>query len=161
MFRFLDSISLKKDNLKGIARLMYQDVSEDPWDRENLTKNNLNFTMESLSYIDQYANNLMGTELLNKYFDNMVNRIGAYIGEVIKNNIKRDFHWYEFQSIYNFSSKLDHFDGNIKGQSLLYSKKSDTVILPLFEVSQYLQGKSSYPDLTTYVEEKIRLNIFE
>jgi hypothetical protein len=37
---------------------------------------------------------VMGSELLNKHFDNLVARIGAYIGEVIKNNIKQDFKIY-------------------------------------------------------------------
>ena len=141
---------------------MYEDVSDQAWDQENLTKGNLDYTIDSLQYIDQYVKRLMSTEfgkeLLNNYFNNLVNRIGAYIGEVIKNNIKRDYHWYEFNSIYNYSSKLDRFDGRIKTQSLLYSNKSDTVILPLYEVSQYLKGNSSYPNLSSYVEEMIKIN---
>ncbi|MDR7080500.1 hypothetical protein J2Y03_005587 [Neobacillus niacini] len=92
MFGFLNRAKLKKDDLKGIAKLMYQDVSDDSWDKENLTKSNLDFTIESVRYIDMYTKRLMntefGTELLNKYFDNLVIRIGAYIGEVIKNNIR-------------------------------------------------------------------------
>ena len=48
-----------------------------------------------------------GTELLNKHFDNFVVRIGAYIGEVIKNNINQDFYWYESNSVRNYSPSLD------------------------------------------------------
>lgn len=40
---------------KGIAKLMYQDVSDDNWDQENLTKRNLVFTIESIRYIDAYT----------------------------------------------------------------------------------------------------------
>jgi hypothetical protein len=103
-------------------------------------------------------NTEMGTELLNEHFDNFVVRIGAYIGEVIKNNIKQDFYWYEFDSVYNYSSKLDGVYSSIETQSVLYSKKRDIVILPLFVVSQFLEGNSPYTNFLTYVEEMIKQN---
>lgn len=162
MFGFLNKAKLIKDDLKGIAKLMYQDVSNDSWDKENLTKKNLDFTIESVRYIDMYTKRLMntefGTELLNKHFDNLVVRTGAYIGEVIKNNIKQDFYWYESDSVYNYSPKLNGVFNNTKTQSVLYSKKRDIVILPLNVVSQFLKGNSSYSDFLTYVEETIKQN---
>lgn len=163
MFSFLKRTKLIKDDLKGRAKLMYQDVSNDSWDQENLTKRNLDFTIESIRYIDKYAHRLMnseiGHELLTKHFDNFVVRIGAYIGEVIRNNLKQDFYWYEFGSIYNHSSKLDGVYSSIQTQqSVLYSKNRDTVLLPLNEVSQFLEGKSTYPNFLTYVEETMKQN---
>ncbi len=162
MFNFLKKTNLQKENLKYTAKLMYQDVSEVAWDKENLTKQNLDFSMESTRFIDQYAKNLRSTErgkeLLDQYFDGLAERIGAYIGEVIKNHIKQDFHWYEFKTIYLHSSKLDDSDSSMKKQNLLYSIKKDTVILPLFEAAQLLKGKSSYPNLLNYVEQMIQLN---
>lgn len=161
MFGFLYKTKLSKDDLKGIAKLMYKDVSEDAWDKENLTKRNLDFTVESIRYIDLYAKRLMdtvvSTELLNKHFDSFTNRIGAYIGEVIKKNIKQDFHWYEFDSVYHYSSQLDGVY-NRGSYSVLYSKKRDTVILPLVMVSRFLEGNSPYPNILNYVEEMIKQN---
>jgi len=162
MFSFLNKAKLKKDNLIGIAKLMYQDVSDDSWDKENLTKRNLDFTIESVRYIDIYAKRLMntdfGTELLNKHFDNLAERIGAYIGEVIKNNINQDFYWYELDSVLNYSPNLDGGFRNSNTRSVLYSKKRDIVILPLNVVSQFLKGNSPYNNLLTYVEETIKQN---
>ena len=161
MFNFLNKAKLKKDDLKGMAKLMYQDVSDDPWDQENLTKRNLDFTIESVRYIDMYTKRLMntefGAELLNKHFDNFVTRLGAYIGEVIKNNSMQDFQWYESDSVYHYSPKLKDVL-NIKTQSVLYSKNRDSVIVPLNEVSQFLKGTSSYSNFLTYVEEMIKQN---
>jgi hypothetical protein len=159
MFSFLHRTKLKKDDLKGTAKLMYQDVSEDPWDQENLTKRNLDFSIESIRYIDIYTNRLMNTEfgieLLNKHFDNFVTRIGAYIGEAIKNNSRQDFQWYESDSVYEYSPKNKEVL-NIKTQSVLYSKTNDRVIVPLDEVLHFLKGTSSYSNFLTYVEEMIR-----
>lgn len=161
MFGFLNRTKLRKDDLKGIAKLMYQDVSDDSWDKENLIKRNLDFTIESVRYIDIYAKRLMFTEmgivLLNEHFHNFVIRIGAYIGEVIK-NIKQDFYWYELDSVCNYSTKLDGVYNSIETQSVLYSKKRDIGILPLFMVSQFLEENSLYPNLLTYVEEMIKQN---
>lgn len=162
MFDFLKRTTLIKDDLKGIATLMYRDVSEDVWDKENLTKRNLDFSIESIRFIDLYVKRLMhtekGTELLNKHFDNFVVRIGAYIGEVIKNNIKQDFFWYEFDSVYVYSSILDEIDRSEEPYSLLYSKKEDIVILPLLETAHFLEGNSRYLNFLTYVEEMIMKN---
>lgn len=162
MFNFLKATTLKKDHLKGTAKLLFQDVSEEAWDRENLTKEKLDFTMDSLRYIDQYAVNLLntenGTQLLSKHFENFSSRIGAYIGEVIKSTIQQDFHWYEFESIYKLTTKLDDFDDDDEKQSLLFSKKKDAIILPLLETSQFLKGESSYLTLVNYAEEMVNRN---
>lgn len=160
MFGFLKKAKLKKDDLKGIAKLMYQDVSDDSWDKDNLTKRNLDFTIESVRYIDIYVKKLMntefGTELLNTHFDNLVDRIGAYIGEVIKNNINQDFYWFESDSVRNYSPNLEFSNNSTK--SVLYSKKKNMVILPLNVVSEFLKGSSPYSNLLTYVEETIKQN---
>jgi hypothetical protein len=162
MFSFLNKAKLKKDDLKGIAKLMYQDVSGDSWDKENLTKRNLDFTIESVRYIDIYTKRLMntefGNELLSRHFDNLAERIGAYIGEVIKNSINLDFYWYESDSVRNYSSNLNEEFSNSKIQGVLYSKKRDMVILPLDVVSQFLKGNSPYSNLLSYVEETIKQN---
>ncbi|KPN94299.1 hypothetical protein [Lysinibacillus sp. ZYM-1] len=160
MFGFLNKAKLKKDDLKGIAKLMYQDVSDDSWDKDNLTKRNLDFTIESVRYIDIYVKRLMntefGTELLNKHFDSLVDRIGAYIGEVIKNNINQDFYWFESDSVRNYSPNSEFSNNSTK--SVLYSKKKNMVILPLNVVSEFLKGRLPYSNLLTYVEEIIKQN---
>ncbi|MDO7487376.1 hypothetical protein Q5O89_19285 [Peribacillus frigoritolerans] len=63
MFGSLNKTKLIKNDLKGIAKLMYQDVSEDTWDQENLTKRNLDFTIESIRYIDAYTKRLSTTQM--------------------------------------------------------------------------------------------------
>lgn len=160
MFSFLNRKKLIKADLKGIAKLMYKDVSNDPWDQENLTKRNLDFTIESIRYIDIYTKRLMTSEvgrtLLNDHFDLFVLRLGAYIGEVIKSNINQDFNWYEFDSVYHYSSKLDGVQKSIKEEAALYSKKRDIVILPLSVVAQFLEGNSIYINFLTFIEEVIR-----
>jgi hypothetical protein len=76
---------MQKVNNRGLAKLMFQDVSDDSWDQRNLTKENLDFSLNSLDYMNQYIDNLLnpkrGQELLEKHFSNFVTRIGAYLGK--------------------------------------------------------------------------------
>lgn len=109
-------------------------------------------------YTKRLMNTEFGTELLNKHFDNLLIRIGAYIGEVIKSNIRQDFYWYESDSVYNYSSNFDGEYNNTKTQSVLYSKKRDIVILPFYVVSQFLKGHSPYINFLAYIEEMIEQN---
>ncbi|WP_456274693.1 hypothetical protein [Bacillus sp. AK031] len=160
MFGFAKKDKLIKDDLKGIAKLMYQDVSKDAWDQENLTKNNLDFSIESVRYLDQYTTRLIKGEyesdLLDTYFDNFVSRLGSYIGEVVKRGMDQDFQWYESDSVYRYSSNPDVEYRDAKIQTVLYSKKKDVVISPLLVVLQFLKGESQYPALLRYVEETIK-----
>jgi hypothetical protein len=160
MFGFINKNKLIKDDLAGIAKLMFQDVSKDPWDHENLSKRNLDFSIESVRYIDRYAKRLLAGEyeddLLKQHFDNMVNRLGAYIGEVIKRNIDHDLQWYEADSVYRYSKHLHKEEDEKETQTILYSKKMGIVINPLKEVSKFLKGNSPYPYLLSYVENEIK-----
>ncbi|WP_286133811.1 hypothetical protein [Bacillus sp. AFS053548] len=130
--------------------------------KRTLLKKNLDFSIESIRYIDLYITRLMntevGNELLIEHLDNFVFRIGAYIGKVIKVKIKQDFYWYEFDSVINHSSILDGVYSCFKPQTVLYSKKRDVVISPLLVVSQFLEGNSAYPNFLIYVEEMVRGN---
>ena len=96
-----------------------------------------------------------GTVLLNEALDNMVNRIGAYIGEVIKRTINQDFTWYEFNSVYKNSKSFACVAETTRPYTLLYSKKKDKAILPLSVVEQLLKGDSEYTTLQEYVEKMI------
>ena len=60
---FLRKNKLVKDDLKGIAKLLFKDVSKDAWDQENLTKENLDFTVDSIRFIDLYVEKLMTTDV--------------------------------------------------------------------------------------------------
>lgn len=157
MFAFMNN--REKLNEKGIAKLLYTDVSVDSWDRANLTKYNLDFSTDSLLYIDEYVKNLQTNshkELLAKHGSNLSYRIGAYLGEVMKLHIPKDFHWYELKTIEKYSSKLDQYDCDPTTVHL-YSKKTDIVILPSFEASEFLKGNSTYSMLSVYAKEMIRL----
>jgi len=156
---FFKRDKLKKADMKYMAKWLYNDVSPDEWDQQHLTKDNLDFSVPSVRIVDEYVKRLMTTEigqkLLLKHLQNFTKRLGAYIGEVIRNGIDGDYKWYDCQSIQEHTIHLQNYVRVVNEESVLYSKKLDRVICPIFEVSQYLNGKSNYKMLLNYVEEVI------
>ncbi|MFP3388650.1 hypothetical protein [Brevibacillus sp. SIMBA_040] len=160
MFRFLHRKRLVNIDAKGLAQLMYEDVSSDRWDQENLTKRNLNFSIDSICYIDTYTTRLLTTEagktLLQNHFDSFVIRLGAYTGEVIRRNSQQDFAWYELDSVCHYSAKWDEVYDADPDEAVLYSKTKDMALFPLSVVRQFLKGDSPYPNFLSYVDEVLK-----
>lgn len=151
---------LIKNDKKFNAKLLFKDVSPDQWDKDNLTKANLDFSIDSVRLVNEYAERLIHTEygqqLLHKHPDNFAERIGAYLGEVIKKHKMGQYEWFDFNSIKENTVHLNDHVISVEDESVLYSKKLDKVLCPIYEAKQYLDGKSSYKNLLTYVEEAIR-----
>lgn len=52
MLAFFNRHKLVRADVKGIAQLLYKDVSTDEWDQENLRKENLDFSIDSVKIVD-------------------------------------------------------------------------------------------------------------
>ncbi|WP_052245809.1 hypothetical protein [Sporosarcina sp. ZBG7A] len=148
---------LKKENhvVKSLSTLMYRDVSTNQWDQINLTKENLDYSIESLSIIDEYIEKVKGTELIKKNLNTFSIRIGAYVGEVIRRKLGKDYNWYDYQTIEHLIPNAQDFYDYIKSQQVLYSKKDKQFIIPMYEVYDCFQGNSQYTNINSYVVEKV------
>lgn len=157
---FFNRRKLIKNDKKYRANLLFKDVSPEKWDQENLTQDNLDFSIDSVRLVNEYAERLMhtnaGHQLLKEHAENFTERIGAYLGEVIKQHIKGQYHWFDFQSIKENTEHLNDYMMSMEDEAVLYSKQLDKVMCPIYEARQYLVGKSTYKNLLAYVEEAIK-----
>ncbi|WP_339264481.1 hypothetical protein MKY07_08925 [Solibacillus sp. FSL W7-1472] len=151
---------LIKNGKKSNAELLFKDVSPDQWDQEHLTKANLDFSIDSVRLVNEYAERLIHTEfgqqLLKEHSENFITRIGAYLGEVIKNHKDGQYRWFNFNSIQENTIHLNYYVLSVDDESVLYSKKLDHVLCPIFEVKQYFDGNSNYDSFLAYVEDAIK-----
>ncbi|WP_339215824.1 hypothetical protein [Solibacillus sp. FSL W8-0372] len=149
-----------KNEKKYSAKLLFEDVSSETWDKDNLTKANLDFSIDSVRRVNEYADRLIHTEfgqqLLKEHHDNLITRIGAYLGEVIKNHKDGQYRWFDFNSIRENTMHLDEYSISVQDESVLYSKKMDDVLCPIYEVKQYFDGQSKYTNFLEYVEVAIK-----
>jgi len=145
--------------VKGLSELTFKDVSDDPWDKNNLTKTKLNYSLESIGLIDEYIIRIKETVLVEQYLNTLASRIGAYIGEIIRRNLKNDYNWYNFFTVERLIKSTEPLNDYIHIQQVIYSKKHKKSILPMYETYNFLTGNSRYLSLKNYVEEMIRSNI--
>ena len=66
------------------------------------------------------------------------------------------YRWYDFNSIKENTEHLNNYVLSVKDESVLYSKKVDQVLCPIYEVKQYLAGQSHYKSFVAYVEHAIK-----
>ena len=151
---------LIKNDKKYSAEMLFKDVSSEKWDKDNLTKANLDFSIDSVRLVNEYADRLIQTEfgqqLLKEHHDNLITRIGAYVGEVIKHHKDGQYRWFDFNSIRENTVHLNNYSISVQDESVLYSKKMDNVLCPIYEVKQYFDGKSKYSNFLEYVEVTIK-----
>ncbi len=151
---------LIKNDKKYNAELLFKDVSPDQWDQDHLTKANLDYSIDSVRLVNEYAERLIHTEfgqqLLKEHSDNFITRIGAYLGEVIKNHKDGQYRWFDFNSVKANTVHLNNYLLCVEDESVLYSKKMDNVLCPIFEVKLYFDGKSNYKNFLKYVEQAIK-----
>lgn len=151
---------LIKNDKKSIAKLLFEDVSPDQWDQHHLTKAHLDFSIDSVRLVNEYAERLIHTEfgqqLLKTHSDHFISRIGAYLGEVIRNHKDGQYRWFDFNSVKANTVHLNNYVPSIKNESVLYSKKMDHVLCPIYEVKLYFDGKSNYNNFLGYVEQAIK-----
>ncbi|MBD8034785.1 MULTISPECIES: hypothetical protein [Solibacillus] len=151
---------LIKNDKKYSAEMLFKDVSSEKWDKDNLTKANLDFSIDSVRLVNEYADRLIQTEfgqqLLKEHHDNLITRIGAYVGEVIKHHKDGQYRWFDFNSIRENTVHLNNYSISVQDESVLYSKKMDDVLCPIYEVKQYFDGKSKYSNFLEYVEVTIK-----
>ncbi|MEG0386254.1 MAG: hypothetical protein RR642_16050 [Solibacillus sp.] len=157
---FFRRSKLIKNDKKFSAKLLFKDVSPEKWDQHNLTKENLDFSIDSVRLVNEYADRLMktdlGQQLLKEHPDNFTVRIGAYLGEVIKNHAPGQYRWFDFTSIKENTVHLNDYIMSVEDEAVLYSRKLDKAICPIYEVKQYFNGKSTYNNYLSYVEDAIK-----
>lgn len=148
----------KNREVRSISKLMYTDVSNDPWDIANLTKYILDYSVESISIIDLYLEKLKDSDFGEKNAIRLSSRIGAYIGEVFRRNLSYKHNWYELILLEDEIKEIEKYYDIIYQQEILYSKKQETYILPQYEAYIYLINKSNYKSMTSFVSEVLKFH---
>ncbi|WP_203361958.1 hypothetical protein [Bacillus sp. REN10] len=162
LFEKLLRFQKKNSEAESLSTLLYRDRSDDEWEQQNFTKENLDYSLESLSIIDEYIHRMVGTEFCSRHLITLSSRIGIYVGEVIRKETGSYFDWYEYDDVFIFlneeelNSHENYYD-IVQFQELLYNRKTQVLLLPLYLVFQYLiKDSTSYHSVYEYGEKMIR-----
>ena len=114
---------------------------EDPTlERDFLLNANLEFSLESLKKIDDYLEKIKSHPEFENNYSKIVLRVGAYVGQVIKLNSKKNFHWYDFENSIKINRELEQFGESIATVALLIDKDNDETLFPLAKVCKFLEN---------------------
>src|SRR5262245_35441546 len=99
-------------------------VADDPTPgSELLDASRLDFTVESLAFVDDYPEQVRGRQLVEGEEDycKVVLRCGAYVGEVILRNAKdKTYHWLDYQGALKINKIIADFGESLGGAAILW-----------------------------------------
>ncbi|HEV8581231.1 MAG TPA: hypothetical protein VGX68_19370 [Thermoanaerobaculia bacterium] len=114
-------------------------VSGDPTPgAELLDASRLDFTLESLGFVDDYLDQMRRRQLDDMAHSKLVLRCGAYVGEVILRNAKhKTYHWVDYKGALKINRSIADFGMNLGTAAVLWDS-ADGLAFPLAKVQKFL-----------------------
>jgi hypothetical protein len=130
----------QSDALNGLAHLFYDDQETPTLGHQNLDVTKLDFSIESLSHVNDYLEIVRKDENVQANWSVVVLRAGAYVGEVIRlNDKKTSWIWINYADAIKIDPKIETFGKSIGTAALLYDGKKG-FLFPLAKVEKYLNN---------------------
>jgi len=118
-------------------------VADDPTPgSELLDASRLDFTIESLGFVDDYLDQMRERQLVEGEDDycKLVLRCGAYVGEVIIRNSKgKTYHWLDYKGALKIDNSIADFGEGLGGAAVLWDSATG-LTFPLGKVQKFLDN---------------------
>jgi len=120
--------------------IMFFDNPEDvTFGADYLDKTKLDFSIDSLQHVNEYLETIPKDQELERTWNKIVLRCGAYVGEVLRRSSLKCLEWIAFET----AQELEN--GKVKslayeiGTSMVLWDKHATFLFPLAKVEKYLK----------------------
>jgi hypothetical protein len=136
------SPKLQDKSFEELAQMFFA-LPDDPTPgSEFLDASQLNFSVESLASVDKHLEMMRKKNLAGQSLIKFVLRCGAYVGEVIRRNIKgKEYHWLDYENAAKLDKNIAGFGKNIGTIGILWDGKTGFTF-PLNKVIKFLQNGS-------------------
>jgi hypothetical protein len=118
-------------------------VADDPTPgSELLDASRLDFTVESLGFVDDYLDQMRKRKLDEdgEDYSKLVLRCGAYVGEVILRNAHgKSFHWLDYKGALKMDKSIADFGESLGSAAVLWDSDSG-LWFPLAKVQKFLDN---------------------
>lgn len=122
-----------------LAIMLVEDEGNPTYKREIIDPVKLNFSIESLHHLDECLEVIHQNPPEGHDFLRLVLRYGAYVGEVIKRNSKKELHWIECKEAAKFSKMASEFEDSISTSGILWQDE-ETMCFPLGKVCKFIEN---------------------
>ena len=118
-------------------------VADDPTPgSELLDASRLDFTVESLGFVDDYLDQMRQRQLVEGGEDycKLVLRCGAYVGEVILRNAQgKTYHWLDYKGALKINKNIADFGESLGSAAILWDNATG-LTFPLAKVQKFLDN---------------------
>jgi hypothetical protein len=118
-------------------------VADDPTPgSELLDAARLDFTVESLSFVDDYLDQMRARQLEEggEDYSTLVLRCGAYVGEVILRNANgKTYHWVDYKGAVSINKSIADFGESLGAAAVLWDSATG-LTFPLAKVQKFLDN---------------------
>jgi hypothetical protein len=126
--------------LQDLSVMLY-DAPRDPTpDVQILSREKLDFSIESLSHVEQYLDHVQNHSYDRKQTITLVLRTGAYVGEVIRRHAKsKQWHWLAYAEAIKLSPDIAKLGKDLHTSAVLWDSKHE-FSFPLGKIIKYLRN---------------------
>jgi hypothetical protein len=136
--------------LKELSQMLTMEKKQPTLDLDFFENKKMDYSIESTKTIMKYLDNIKTNTKYDEEYQRVVIRTGAYIGEVIRTNSIKEYHWYYYDTACKLVKGLSTIEKMLGTGAVMISKKDNEVLFPLGKVMKYLENGSE-DNLNYYV----------
>lgn len=130
----------KIDNaMNGLSWMLLHEKKPATYRIDLIATSKMDYSIESLQELDNYLDTIRKDEDLDNELYRIVLRVGAYTGEVIKNNAPIELNWYDYDTAIKIDPRLTSFGAQLGVKAVLSDGKS-TFHFPLAKVIKFIEN---------------------
>jgi hypothetical protein len=127
--------------LDELSQMFFMELPDDPTPGlELLDASRLDYTIESLAHVDDYLDQMRKRKLEDEAASKLVLRAGAYVGEVIRRNVKnKQHHWLDYKGAVKINEMVKDFGEDLGTAAVLWNGE-DGLSFPLGKIIKFLEN---------------------
>lgn len=137
--------SVKNQNaaLSDLSRMFFEDRTNPTFGIRFLNPQKLDFSVESLKHVDEYLETIRKDKLVGKEWNRVVLRAGAYVGEVVRRNDKKNqWQWVDLDTARSLDPKFSSSIPNVIASAAMLHNSKSGFAFPLAKIEKYLENGS-------------------
>jgi len=149
---FKKSVKNMDSEGNGLAQILTSQGNDALPNSEFFRDKTMDMSIDSLKDVASYLDTLADIELSDQDKMRVIYRAGGYLGEVIKQESKRDLHWYKCKNV----PAVDKFCNNVGSVLVLSDDRNSNAMLPFAKIAQIVIHKEK-EDLVFYAKAFLAL----
>jgi hypothetical protein len=122
-----------------LAEMLTKDRKRPTYKKELIDPSILDYSLGSLAHLENFLDLVRNDKLSDEQTAVLVLRCGAYLGEVVRRQSQREFHWLRFDEAAKLSPQVNAL-GLSLGTSAVLFHLPDEFTFPLSKVGKYIQN---------------------